>query len=227
MNIKVEECNNPAQDVKAFVRNLVQENSESLSMFIYNQTSALHSYLAQREVTRAQMILENVGAKSHTRADLFIATEQETGARIGFALLAPHLNNPNGAAIIMIAVSAESRKKGVFTQIINCIKQKYCDNLTLSCKPEMVNFYKNFGFIPVGVRQTQIAMSLAPEISGGGISTVDDAEVMKNPKVIQKYTDLITRRGKAAVEKEVEKWQADFVRGEQYAEQFWKELQSV
>lgn len=206
---------------------MVQESSEDLSMFIYDQTSSLHSYLAQREVTRAQMLLENVGARSNNRANLFIATEQETSRLIGFAILAPHLENPKGAAILMIAVSAGYRKNGVFTKMLNFINEKYSENLTLSCKPEMVNFYKKFGFIPVGVRQTQIAMSLAPEISGGGISTVDDAEVMKNPKVLQKYNDLITRRGKAAVKKEIDKWQNDFERGEQRAEQFWKELQSI
>lgn len=207
------------------VLNLVSDCSEDLSMFSYEETNLLYDYLTEREVVRARLLLDRVGAKDFHETVLMIAKCIDTGKFLGFCICSPFIHSGtyeklDGASITLIAVCKESRRNGVFSKLMENVKNKY-SNVTLTCSPKLVELYLKYGFKVEGYFQTHICMTYGTALENGCLVSVDDEVVMGTTSVINSYKKLVAKHGKSAMDSAQRSWMSDFSNDEKIAKNYF------
>jgi len=227
MNIEIYEhigLLNDSSVLKHDILNLVRKSSHKLSMFIYDNTSLLYDYLAEREVVRAQLLLSWVGLSTVEEQKLIVAKCPETEKFLGFCIYSSFLDSNtkrklDGASITMIAVSEDSRNNGVFGRMMKHIQNEY-SSVTLTCSPELAELYKKYRFSVVNSFQTHVCMNFGSVPENGCLVSVDDEDVIKFPSVINKYKELVNIHGKKIMDETQSSWQRDFSNGVKFVDEY-------
>ncbi|HHF2882469.1 TPA: GNAT family N-acetyltransferase [Vibrio diabolicus] len=211
---KVEASSTVASDVVNLVRNC----SNDLSMFVYDEASILYDYFSQREVVRANMLLSKVGTAEVEEKELFVAKCADTETFVGFCFCSPMIDTTtykklNGTSVVMIAVVPEYRRKGVFTSIIGYLQEVY-SAITLTCSPNIVDYYSKLGFEVVGSFQAQLSLTYGQPPQNGGLISIDDEVVASHHTVIDAYKNTVARHGQDAILEARSGFQQDFTQAE-------------
>jgi len=199
---------------------LVKYCPHELSMFIYTKESDLFDYLSAREQVRAELLLDSIGAKGIDKKHLILASSQDSGDFLGFAICSPCMDEPQRVSITMVAVKADFRGIGVLKQILETIRANF-SFVSLTCKPSLVPLYEKYGFHISGVFQTHICMTNSDDNQSGRLASVDDEYVMQHPSVIQELGKLRRKLGESRFQSCIKKWQQDYAVGEQNALNFY------
>ena len=151
---------------------------------MFDKNSKIYDYLKVREFVKTELYLLRIG-NVEPRATHLVVAINELDKIIGYILYHKVVNQPNDIAVINTIVESESRRQGIFKQMMDCLKTEY-KSISLSCFPELIEFYKKLDFKIHCQWQTQIAMyyGYADE---GQIVTIDDDYLNKEYKVIKHF----------------------------------------
>lgn len=119
-----------------------------------------------------------------------IDDESEEPALAGFIQYKPRLQTEGAATIGYAAVAKGYRGKGVFTQMLESLKDDY-PVLGLDCPLELVPMYEKMGFEVHSVQAAHVGMSLG-ELTG--VSWMHDQAYLDNNKLYQRAKEGIRHK---------------------------------
>jgi hypothetical protein len=166
------------------ILNLVEKNAESISINVFQKGSKIYDYLKVRELVKTELYLLRIGDAEPRATHLIIATN-ELNNIIGYILYHKVLNQPDDIAIINTVVESGFRKQGVFRNMLQLLKNEY-KSISLSCFPELVEFYKKLDFKIQCQWETQIGMYYGYS-DDGQIVTIDDNDLNNKSKIIEQF----------------------------------------
>ncbi|TRX32558.1 GNAT family N-acetyltransferase [Flavobacterium sp. ZT3R18] len=172
------------EDIRVQILNLVEKNSNEISINVFSKGSEIDDYMTMREMVKANLYLERLTENERYRTHLLV-TEDIQGCILGYILYHKSIDDPTDVSIISTIVSKEYRNQGILRNMLDNLKQKY-KSISLTCFISKVNIYKKLGFIPDCHLQTQIGMYYGVP-DDGQIMTIDDDILIKYDAVFNAF----------------------------------------
>lgn len=203
---------------------LAVEELTNLHMFAIPPSNPLYAFYQNGLAVEIAAYLDRIGKYEHAPSGAVLAFEDDSCSTvIGFVIYLPVPSHPEACGITYMAVHPGNRGQGIAKEMMKSVIDCH-PHVGLTCPVEKVGFYEGLGFMPLGVRKTQILMNTRSHTCPGKMAIEDEKFIYESREMNMFKAHLTAKHGPKAMRDAHSRLIKQIDRLSRKADEYWASL---